>query len=254
MNTLLTQSWRRGVPLLYSNLELLLSIEVNETSIHSLQTEPATSKCDHPTQQQSQIVSPNVSVTNSKSVRKISKLSRRKRITTSTSSLTPNHPKTSLDETPLRAMSSSELEQNAVNMESACLDALADFFDLMSYQDSTLPVADPLVSGLCTPEVFVWTGAELKDSFMDEMSEEEDRSRGQEMLMDILAAVEGLGCQRCWRRVSETWTEVQKLRGPEDKRWGRPALTASSKRQSLSFSFQQLCTPRWDHSAFHFAS
>ncbi|XP_047435171.1 ATPase family AAA domain-containing protein 5b isoform X2 [Mugil cephalus] len=239
MNTLLTQSWRRGVPLLYSNLELLLSLEINKTSVHNLQSQPPTSKSDHPVQQQNHIISPNVLVPNHKSARNVLKLSRRKRTTSSTSSLTPKH-QTSLDETHLRAMTTSDKPgQYAVKMESACLDALADFFDLMSYHDSTLPAADP-----CTPEAFVWTGAEFKDSFMDEMSKEEGRSWGQERLMDIQAAVEGLGCHKCWRRVSEAWTEVQKLgKEPKDKWWGRLASTASSKRQSLSFSYQHLCTP-----------
>ncbi|XP_061766540.1 ATPase family AAA domain-containing protein 5b isoform X2 [Nerophis ophidion] len=43
---------------------------------------------------------------------------------------------------------------------------------------------------------FVWTGADVKDGSLDEMSEnEEGWSRSQEMLLEIRSAVEGLGCR-----------------------------------------------------------
>ncbi|XP_073330466.1 ATPase family AAA domain-containing protein 5b isoform X2 [Pagrus major] len=258
---LLSESWRRGVPLLYCNLELLLPIK--ETSVHFLDegtcsgphSELATP--DPHIQQLDGNVSPKASTTDSKSVRKISRLSRRKYIMqcdiTSSSSVT---------EAPLRTSSSSKrthskaacsrdrTEQNAAKVESDCLDALTDYFDLMSYLDATMPAAAPLVPGSCTPEAFVWTGVEIKDGLLDEMSEEEEKEgRGwsQERLLDIQAAVEGLGFHRYLWRVFEAWTEGQKYRQElGDTRWGRLVerlmLPASSK--SLSFSFQPLCAPR----------
>ncbi|TMS23642.1 ATPase family AAA domain-containing protein 5 [Larimichthys crocea] len=80
------------------------------------------------------------------------------------------------------------------------------------------------------------------------MSEEEEKGGSQERLLDIQAAVEGLGCHRCLWRVSEAWTDAQKYRQDlGDARWGRlvERLTspASSKTQSLSFSLQPLCAP-----------
>ena len=128
------------------------------------------------------------------------------------------------------------------------LDALTDFFDLMSDLDATIPAtaAAPLVSGSRRPEGFVWTGAEMKDGLLDEMREEEEeeeegrRWSQQERLLDIQAAVEGLGCHRCCLRVSEARTEAQKYR----QELGGVTLPASSKRQSFSFSYQPLCAPR----------
>lgn len=254
---LLAESWRGGVPLLYSNLELLLPIKAKGTSVHfldegtccGLQSEP--SPPDLLVQQPGGNVGPKASATGSKSVRNISKLSR-KYITTfdtsSSSSVTQSLQTTSSN----GAHSRDKSEQNTARVSTDYLEALTDFFDLMSFLDATMPAAAPLVSGSRRPGAFVWTGAEIKDGLLDEMSEEEEeegRSWSRERLLNIQAAVEGLGCHRCLRRVSNTQPEVQQYRQEVgDKRWGRlvesPMLPVSSKRRSLSFSFQPLCAPR----------
>ncbi|TKS67993.1 ATPase family AAA domain-containing protein 5 [Collichthys lucidus] len=219
---LLVESWRRGVPLLYSNLELLLP---KGTSVHHLDK----GTCSEP--------GPKVSVDDSKPVRKVSRLSRRRRITASDTSTS-----SSRDET----------ERNAAKVSSDCLDALTDFFDLMSYLDATMPPAEPLVSGSCRPEAFAWTGAEIKDGLLDEVSEEEEEGSSQERLLDIQAAVEGLGCHRCLWRVSTAWTDAQKYRQDlGDASWGRLVERLTfSKTQSLSFSLQPLCAPSVSHRRF----
>ncbi|XP_040891121.1 ATPase family AAA domain-containing protein 5b [Toxotes jaculatrix] len=262
---LLAEGWRGGVPLLYTNLELLLPTGAKGSSVQyldkvtrsGLQSELASSDTDPSFQQIKRNVSPKPSATNSKSVRKISRLSRRKYIaplfdTTSSSTLTHEPQITSL---PLRGARSrlpslsDKTEQISAKVANGCLDALTDFFDLMSYLDVTLPASAMLVSGSCRPEDrFVWTGAEIKDGLLDEMSEGEDRSWSQERLVDIQAAAEGLGCHICWWRVSEAWTKAQKYRQElDDKKWERlvEKLTfpASSKQQSLRFSFQPLRAP-----------
>ncbi|XP_038569668.1 ATPase family AAA domain-containing protein 5b isoform X2 [Micropterus salmoides] len=257
---LLAESWRGGVPLLYSNLELLLPIEAKETSVHivgrgtcsGLQSELALSDIDLQIQQLDGNVSPKASATNSISVRSNSTLSRGKYDTTSSSSLTQTPPRPSLSSKRAHSRTSSsrdKTEENAAKVTTYCLDALADFFDLMSYLDATMPAAVPLVSGSCRPEAFAWTGAGIKDGLLDEMSEEEGgRSWSQERLAEVQAVVEGLGCHRCCWQVSKAWTEVQKHRQElGDISWGRLverlSLPASSKRQSFRFSFQPLCAP-----------
>ncbi|GLD66307.1 ATPase family AAA domain-containing protein 5-like protein [Lates japonicus] len=219
---LLAESWRGGVPLLYTNLELLLPISAKGTSVHyleketcsELQSELAPSDTDPHFQQLNRNVSPK-----------------------GAHSRLPS--------------TSDKAEQIAAKVAADCLDALTDFFDLMSYLDATLPAAAPLVSGSRGPEAFVWTGAEVKDGLLDEMSEEEEeeeegRSWSRERLPDIQAAAEGLGYHRCWWRVSEAWTEAQNYRQElGDKKWERlvERLTspASSRRQRLRFICQPLC-------------
>uniref|UniRef100_A0A3Q3E920 ATPase family AAA domain-containing protein 5-like n=1 Tax=Labrus bergylta TaxID=56723 RepID=A0A3Q3E920_9LABR len=209
---LLAESWRRAVPFLYSNLELLLLTPNMETSVCSLdngpspglQSEVAPSDSRPHILQLDEDVSPKVSATDRKPCRTTSRLSRRKHTT---------------------PVSGEKIEKPAANLVTDCLDTLTDFFDLMSYIDATVPAAMPVVSGACKPEVFVWTGAEIKDGLLDEMREEEEggRSWSQEMLLDFQSAVEGLGSHRCcccWQ--SKVWSEAQKHRQElGDTEWRR---------------------------------
>nr|XP_020502050.1 ATPase family AAA domain-containing protein 5-like isoform X2 [Labrus bergylta] len=264
---LLAESWRRAVPFLYSNLELLLLTPNMETSVCSLdngpspglQSEVAPSDSRPHILQLDEDVSPKVSATDRKPCRTTSRLSRRKHTTpvfdkTSSANVEKTAPRvSSLSKRAHRTAQSSgeKIEKPAANLVTDCLDTLTDFFDLMSYIDATVPAAMPVVSGACKPEVFVWTGAEIKDGLLDEMREEEEggRSWSQEMLLDFQSAVEGLGSHRCcccWQ--SKVWSEAQKHRQElGDTEWRRlvERLTppVSLNRHSLSFTLQPLCAP-----------
>ncbi|XP_026215047.1 ATPase family AAA domain-containing protein 5b isoform X2 [Anabas testudineus] len=221
---LLAESWRGRVPLLYSNLELLLPVH---TDLHN----HAVSK-----------------TINGKHVRNISRLSRKKYNTTCDTTSSSMKQRTSLSVTvaPSRAPTSCDkIEQNTAKVETVFLDALTDFFDLMSYLDATLQGAAPLVSGSCRPEALVWTGAEIKDGLLDETNEEECRSWSQERLLNIQAAVEGLGCHKCCWRLSEVWSEARTCRQKEeDNATGSVvAYPATSTRQELTFTVRPLCAP-----------
>ncbi|XP_063739837.1 ATPase family AAA domain-containing protein 5b isoform X2 [Eleginops maclovinus] len=244
---LLAESWRGGVPLLYSNLELLLPVGARGTCA-GLQREPAPSEIGLHIKQLN--VSGKASAPNSKSVKNISRLSRKKYSpgmidATSLSSLTQRPPLSS--EGALSAAPTERDKTEAAKVEMDSLDALTDFFDLISYLDSTMPAAAAsLISG--QPERFVWTGADVKDGMTDEMSADNDvcRTWSHERLLDIQAAVEGLGFHRCCCQVSEAWNEAQNYRQEVGeaswRRLGeRVTLPACSKKQSLSFSFQPLC-------------
>ncbi|XP_034044557.1 ATPase family AAA domain-containing protein 5b [Thalassophryne amazonica] len=230
MNNLLkplSESWRRGVPLLYSNLELLLPTGAAPSSLdatHSgLQDEPV--RCG--VQQQ---LPKNIRSKAYGSVRKTSKLSRRRG-----SSSSPTY--TSID-------SNGKAAEGNVATRWMC--ALSDFFDLMSYVDVlTLPAEMPM-SGLSNSDRFLWTGVEIKDGFMDEMTEEE-RSCSLHR-WEMQAAVEGLGCRRCCWQVSAAWTEVQKCRceGVDDE-WNRLVkkltIPGSASRERLNFTARPPCPP-----------
>ncbi|KAK5899400.1 hypothetical protein CesoFtcFv8_008885 [Champsocephalus esox] len=245
---LLAESWRGGVPLLYSNLELLLP-DGAPGSRAALQNESDPPDINLHIKQLDGYVSVKASATNSKSVKNYSRLSRNKCITamiddTSSSSLTQRTPLSSKRAPSAAATKRDKTVGKAVRVETDCLDALTDFFDLMSYLDSTMPAAAaPLVSG--RSETFVWTGAEIKDGMTDEMSADDDVcwTLSQEGLLDVQAAAEGLGFHRCCYRVSEAWTEAHKYKQEVgDASWRRLVerltIPASSKHQGLSFSFQ----------------
>lgn len=239
---LLSESWRRGVPLLYSNLGLLLSKEAKGDPVQNLDqvTGLQSESCDPHTHQLNQN---KPRVLNKKSIKNISRLSRRKYTTTVDAT-------SSTSSTGVKAAGASQTtKHNADKVLTDCLAVLTDFFDLMSFVDATLPPKSSLVSGSCTSEAFVWTGAALNDGLLDEMSEEEGKSWRQEAVFDIQAAVEGLGCRRCWWSMSEVWTEAQNSGKEQEESWtrllDRLGLTASPERRSLHFTFPPLCAPRW---------
>ncbi|KAM7418885.1 hypothetical protein PAMA_016149 [Pampus argenteus] len=256
---LLAESWRRNVPLLYCNLELLLPIRTKGTSVHYLEKVTSSGQQSELAPSDVQLdgnVNPKATAANSNSIRNISRLSRRKYTSavfnaTSSFNLTEKPQRTLLSSKAahLRAPSSDDkTEQNADKVTADRLHALTNFFDLMSYLNATMLLAGPLISGSCRPE-FVWTGAEIKDSLLDEMREEEvGGSCCQDRLLDIQAAVEGLGFRKCWRQMSESWPEAQKYRQElGGTRWGslveRLTRPVSANSESLGYSFQPFCTP-----------
>ncbi|CAG5942061.1 unnamed protein product [Menidia menidia] len=225
---LLAVSWRRDVPLLYSNLELLLtssfmdkgtpSQHLNRIPHSRPQSEPQSTITDSPVQR----LSRKVCVKYRKPVGSGHQLSRKKSIPTSSSDL-----------------SSREETYRSDDGVTDCLDALKDFYDVMSYIDASLSGSRTLVSGSCVPETFVWTGAAIKDGLVDEVNEEDPTSTIQDNILDMKATVEGLGCRLSWQRMYELWTVSH--RGTLEL---KHTSYASCKRQRLSFTFQPLCSTR----------
>ncbi|XP_055079226.1 ATPase family AAA domain-containing protein 5b [Periophthalmus magnuspinnatus] len=177
------ESWRNGFPILYSNLERLL--QVNE--VNSTRSGPD-DKLALGESQQIKTFSP-YSARSAAETR--SRLSRKKNITS--------------------AQKKSSSIQISEKLETAnSLIALADFFDVMSFIDSTVPTAPKPQPTLCSLRGFVWTGAKLQDGQLDEMREEEDKNEA--MTLDIRAALEALGFHCCWRKFSDSY-EVQRQEG-----------------------------------------
>ncbi|XP_008413227.2 ATPase family AAA domain-containing protein 5b isoform X2 [Poecilia reticulata] len=229
---ILSESWRRGVPLLYSNLELLLSIGAPESDSQQ-QTEPRRSN-PH-ILRLSHTFGLEVSPTRNKS----SRLSRRRFAASASASHLTSRPQRAPSFTETR----DKPEKRAAKAVTDCLDGLADFFDLISNIDATLP---HYVSGPHTAEAFVWTGADLKDGLLDEPGEEDSRSLKRGRLQEMKAAAEGLGCRQCWWRVTEAWTDAYRCKQKlDDKQWNRLQrrllLTGCSKSQNLSFTAQPGC-------------
>lgn len=222
LQQLLAQSWRLGVSLLYSNLGLLLPTQnSDELQKPSGDSPPSDAHIQLPTR--------------ALAVRKSSKLSRRRR-----------HPLVDATTSSLAGRRNSQRDETG-RTAAACLGALTDFFDCMSFLDATAPA----LQGPCGPERFVWTGAETHDGMLDEIREEEEESRrrNQEKLLDIRAAVEGLSCRECRKRACDVQRANQRSRqgvGGES-RW-RPleclTSSSSSEKPNLNFSFQRASAAR----------
>lgn len=217
--------------LLYSNLGLLLPTQDTQDLCNPSGDSPSSD--------------PHIQLpTRAHAVRKSSKLSRRRRrpLVDTTTSSSSGTQRTS-------AGGGSSRRDGTGQTTAACLDALTDFFDCMSFLDATAPP----VPGPCGPERFVWTGAETHDGMLDEMREEEEEekswSRSQERLLDIRAAVEDLSCRGCLKRVcGARWgnQRSQQEVALESRRWPPERLTSpsSSERPDLNFTFQPTSASR----------
>ncbi|XP_011472312.1 ATPase family AAA domain-containing protein 5 isoform X3 [Oryzias latipes] len=213
---LLAESWRGGVPLLYSNLELLLS-----SGASVLGPDEETGSCLHADlRQQKRNITCRTSA---------SRLSRRR------GSAAATNPRLIKSWMPRDSGLNGNREEKAADSTAA----LADFFDLMSYLDSTFPDAGRPVSGSSRSTAFVWTGAALADGSLDETGEEERLGDGEEGLLDIRAAAEGLGFGICSRSVTEAWIL------PHTEEWEseRSGTTTLPKTQTLILTSQPLCAP-----------
>lgn len=244
---LLSESWRSGVPLLYCNLELLLSIGAAESDFQ-LQTEPRYPGADLHILRLNRTISSETSKTCVKSSRLSLRFTASGSDAKSASHLTTKPQRaSSFTKTLSKAPSSRDNpEECAVKVVTDCLDGLADFFDIMSSIDAMLP---HYISGPHTAEAFVWTGASLNDGLLDELGEEDGRSGKRDLLLEMKAAAEGLGCRQCWWRVTGAWTEAYGCKQRLDvEQWNRLQerllLTTCSKRQNLSFTAQPPCASR----------
>ncbi|XP_045072394.1 ATPase family AAA domain-containing protein 5 isoform X2 [Coregonus clupeaformis] len=261
---ILTESWRRGVALLYSNLEVLLPLPVRtqpspllaakKVTRPRLQSEP-TPPDIHPHPQVPLILDQTSPV----KVSSGSRLRRKKCVPTSDSRsahsmlVKPYRASLSLRSTHPSASNITETvndklltEKKADGLVYHCLGAITDFMDLMSFIDISLPSECPHKAGPCRPGAFLWTGAEIKDGLLDEMREEDQGSWrwGCERTLEIKAAVEGMGFQRCLARVSGVWTGSQRLEGEQRGRvMEKLTLPVAPHRQGFRVSQTTSCDP-----------
>ncbi|GLD66733.1 ATPase family AAA domain-containing protein 5-like protein [Lates japonicus] len=126
---------------------------------------------------------------------------------------------------------------------SQCLESIADFFDNMSYADSSLLV-HPDVGDIRrrTPPV----GAVVKDGMTDESRVETDRgswARG-ERVLEIQAAVEALSFHKCRGSVAEAWDKARQLEGELGKEAAAElTLPVAPHREGYSFTQDGPCQP-----------
>ncbi|XP_070779404.1 ATPase family AAA domain-containing protein 5 [Enoplosus armatus] len=126
---------------------------------------------------------------------------------------------------------------------SQCLESIADFFDNMSYMDSSLLV--PPVRGDSYRRLSP-LGAVVKDGMTDESRVEIDRGsweRGE--LMEIPASVEALSFHKCRDSVAGAWDKAQQLEGELGKEAAAElTLPVAAHREGHSFTQDSPCQPQ----------
>ncbi|XP_069005351.1 ATPase family AAA domain-containing protein 5 [Embiotoca jacksoni] len=126
---------------------------------------------------------------------------------------------------------------------SQCLGSIADFLDNMSYMDSSLlfPPEGGDIHRRTSP-----VSAVIKDGMTDESRLETDRwSRATERVLEIQAAVEALSFHRCRASVAEAWDKAQQLEGELGKEAAAElTLPVAAHREGYSFTQDGPCQPQ----------
>lgn len=252
---LLTSSRRRGVDLLYSNMETLLPLPVTQLSTSKL-SKPEHQRPVDPAQLPaagSDDGSP-VKVSNRmKRNKKRRCLPERDGLRSDSDSEDGFPSLCKLQKGPQKeeveaSVVSEPIKRKLLTAEerrkslpiSQCLESLADFWDDMSCVDSSLCFHTDVLGG--APQV----GAVVKDGMSDELRVETGRGswwtggRG----LEVQAAVEALSFQKCRASVMEAWDKVQQLEGElGEEAAAELTLPVAAHREGHSFTQEALCHP-----------
>lgn len=122
---------------------------------------------------------------------------------------------------------------------SQCLQSLGEFFDNLSSMDSSL--------GAAPKEGDVIGGALVKDGMTDEARLETDRGswKSGERSLEISAAVEALSFQRCCSSAAEAWDKAKQFEGGlREEAEAELALPVPAHRDSCSYTQEGPCQPQ----------
>ncbi len=131
-----------------------------------------------------------------------------------------------------------------------CLSSLAEYMDHMSFLDSSLHYQPLQTEGSCRPQVFGWTGAEVKSGMTDDIRLECVSRVNGVNVDEIHAALGHLSFRKCKAIVSEAWDRAQQLE-EEIRREAEEELTLPVAPHKDGFSLTQTtsCDPRWECSS-----
>uniref|UniRef100_A0A8C7YR07 Uncharacterized protein n=1 Tax=Oryzias sinensis TaxID=183150 RepID=A0A8C7YR07_9TELE len=281
---LLMESKRRGVDLLYSNLETLLPLPQTQMSIskpvrpelsnslprhHPFGPSPQQPSpvCDGPPPSASSVNQSNESDSSSP-IKVSSRMKRNKKRLSSHNqdrlesesdsedgflSLRVKQTSTPTIEAEKEAVASAVVTRKPLTPEeriksvpvSQCLQSVADFMDDMSYMDSWLYYSDG--GNLCrrTPP----GGAVVKDGMTDEprFETETDTERWitESRTLEIQAAVEALSFHKCQESAADAWNKVQQLGGElEREATAEVTLPLAPHREGWTFTQESICQPQ----------
>ncbi|XP_026064347.1 ATPase family AAA domain-containing protein 5 isoform X3 [Carassius auratus] len=105
----------------------------------------------------------------------------------------------------------SEAERKKSKPVMQCLSSLAEYMDHMSFMDSSLRHQRLQTEGSCRPQDFVWTGAEVKSGMTDDIRLECVSQVNSVNVNEIHAAFGHLSFKKCKAVVSEAWDGAQHL-------------------------------------------
>ncbi|TDH02801.1 hypothetical protein EPR50_G00156510 [Perca flavescens] len=270
---LLTNCKRRGVDLLYSNMETLLPLPLTQltTSIRKLEQSVSASR-DHPSVNLKELPSHTRVLHTAESadcsddnspVKMSSRMRKNKKrhsipdqdgldSDSEDSFLSLCKPQGALQATEdvKESLVSETVKRKALTPEervkslpvSQCLESIADFLDNMSYMDSSLLVHP---EGDDNHRRMSPVGAVVKDGMTDESRVETDRWVRGEHVLEIPAAVEALSFHKCRFSVAEAWRKTQQLEGELGKEAAAElTLPVAAHQEGYSFTQDGPCQPQ----------
>ncbi|XP_051572151.1 ATPase family AAA domain-containing protein 5 [Myxocyprinus asiaticus] len=126
-----------------------------------------------------------------------------------------------------------------------CLSSLAEYMDHISFLDSSMHYQPSQTEGSCRPHDFVWTGAEVKSGMTDELRLQWDSQVNGVSAEEIHSALGHLSFRKCRAAITEAWGKAQELE--EDiRRKAEEELTlpVAPHRQGFSLTQAMPCESR----------
>ncbi|XP_073688682.1 ATPase family AAA domain-containing protein 5 [Garra rufa] len=268
---LLSEVHRRGVNLLYSNMECLLPLPTRLLPQSTLKSQPTPNPQSHP-QQLPQIVrlevleepsddgSPlkvssrmrgrkkmgnkDVFQSDSESEDDLLSLPKTSRDPAQSTNVEPANVSKAAPMKPRRVVLS-EAEKKKSKPVLQCLSSLAEYMDHMSFLDSSLHCQALQREGSCRPHDIGWTGAEVKSGMTDDIRLECVSQVNGVNVDEIHAALGHLSFRKCKAVVSEAWDSAQQLE-EEIRKDAEVELTLPVAPHKDGFSLAQTtpCDPR----------
>ncbi|XP_060753427.1 ATPase family AAA domain-containing protein 5 [Tachysurus vachellii] len=269
---LLTEAERRGVNLLYSNLEVLLPLPIRPlTDPVSRQRLPSNTEPQTGPLARYNIVEEEEHSDDSQPLKVSSRMKRKKQLNVDYKCAFQSDsdsedsflslPKPSSDTKPAQdeapkdpppaskavrvKVELSDTERKKSRSVSQCLSSLAEYLDHMSFLDSSLHLKPPQSEGACRPQDFTGTGAEIKCGMTDDVRLECKAHMNGFDSKEIQAVLGSLSFSKCKARISEAWNKVQELEEPtRSETVEELTLPVASHRQRFGLSYGKLLEPR----------
>lgn len=139
----------------------------------------------------------------------------------------------------------SEEEKKKSHSVSQCLSSLAEYLDNVSFLDSSLRYEHPQAEGACRPQDFSGAGAEVKCGMADDVRLECGGHMSGFDSEEIQAELASQIFYKCKARISEAWNKVQELEDPvKTETVEELTLPVASHRQRFNLSHSELLEPR----------
>lgn len=238
---LLSEAERRGVNLLYSNLEVLLPLPIRLLSypLNKLQLSSNTEPQPGLSARYGNVVEREEHSDDTSPLKVSSRMRRKKQRHTDVKGALQSDsesedgflslPKPISDTKPVQDEAAqnpptsktarkraelSEAERKKSGSVSQCLGSLAEYLDHMSFLDSSLHHKRLQAEGACRPHDFSGSGAEVKCGMTDEVRLDcESHTSGFDS-GEIEAVLGSLSFYKCKTRISEAWNKVQEMEEP----------------------------------------